>query len=126
MLSKKRIFCFQILSKSNFFFTFASVFIRFIKKYEQIGTFRFEIDSFRNPSFIRFDSLFGLRKKCFVSFWFYKENIVFLCKRFYSSFYHYFYILNVFAWFRYRSLSIEHFCFSRWDAGLEECRTGGP
>ena len=27
---------------------------------------------------------------------------------------------------RYRSFIIEHFCFSRWDAGLEECRTGWP
>ena len=38
--------------KPKLFFTFGSIFIRFFKKYEQIGTFCFIIYSVRNLSFI--------------------------------------------------------------------------
>ena len=75
-----------ILSKPKIFFTFASVFIRFFKKYEQIGSFRFEIYSVQNISFICFVFCLGSEKNDSFRLGFMNKILFSLYNHFYSSF----------------------------------------
>ena len=99
--------------------------IRFFKKYEQIGTFCFEIDQFRNLSFIRFDFFvcFGLEKNAAFRFGFLNKinsvNFSILLSIGTYTF------LNVFVSFRYRISSISKLYYRTFLFLQVGCRAGG-